>query len=168
MRLNVKMTEDNSFPLASLIPLFPDLKERATVELFQTDGMTGLLPIAVRAPEPLSALAIFYNEETGAILERRYLVKKTGPTLPPMPGLPAGLQGWSTENSADPNAHGWASFSLPQHTGVVVAISYRGACDTWTTPWTSGAPAGVQLATSGKCLEDGLGPTGTQSFATAE
>ena len=165
MRLNVKVTEDNSFPLASLIPLFPDLRKRATVELFQTDGMTGLLPIAVRAPEPLSALAIFYNEANGAILERRYLIKKTGPTLPPMPGLPPGLQGWSTANSADPNAGGWASFSLPRHTGVVVAISYRGACNTWTTPW-SGAPSGVQLATSGKCLEDGLGPTGTPSFAT--
>ena len=164
MRLNVKMTEDNSFPLASLIPLFPDLRKRATVELFQTDGMTGLLPIAVRAPEPLSALAIFYNEANGAILERRYLIKKTGPTLPPMPGLPPGLQGWSTANSADPNAGGWASFSLPRHTGVVVAISYRGACNTWTSPW-SGAPSGVQLATSGKCLEDGLGPTGTPSFA---
>ena len=41
--------------------------------------MTGLLPIAVRAPEPVSALAIFYNEETGAILERRYLDQEDRP-----------------------------------------------------------------------------------------
>ena len=30
--LDVKVTEDNSFPLASLIPLFPDIKRRARVE----------------------------------------------------------------------------------------------------------------------------------------
>ena len=28
-RLDVKVTEDNSFPLASLIPLFPDIKRKA-------------------------------------------------------------------------------------------------------------------------------------------
>lgn len=165
LRLDVKVTEDNSFPLASLIPLFPDIKRKAVVELFQTDGMSGLLPIAVRAPEPASAMAIFYNEANGAILDRKYFVKKTGPGLPGLPGLPASLQGWSTENPSDPNAQGWASVQVAGKTGVVVAISYRGACGTWGAPGPSGPPPGVFIEPTGSCLEDGLGPAGTPSYA---
>jgi hypothetical protein len=157
MRLEVKLTEDNSFPLASLIPLFPDIKRKATVELFQTDGMLGLLPIAVRAPKPQSALAIFYDEASGTILDREYLIEKTAPGGPGLPGLPAGLQGWSTEVAfADPR--GWASVTpLSSETGVVVAISYRGACGTWGGSAPASAPPGVFIEPSGKCLEDGLG-----------
>ena len=82
MRLEVKVTEDNSFPLASLLPLFPDIKRKAAVELYQTEGMSGMLPIAVRAPKPQSALAIFYDESSGAILDREYLLEKTAPGGP--------------------------------------------------------------------------------------
>ena len=160
MRLEVKVTEDNSFPLASLIPLFPDIKRKAAVELYQTDGLSGLLPVAVRAPEPVSAMAIFYNEDTpGLILGRKYFVKKTAPGGPGLPGLPNSLQGWSTENPPD-TAQGWASVPVARHTGVVVAISYRGACN--TSP-----PPGVTVATSGRCLEDGLG-TGAPTFTTVD
>ena len=53
--LDVKVTEDNSFPLASLIPLFPDIKRKARVRIEQSEAQSGgLLPIAVRVPKPLA------------------------------------------------------------------------------------------------------------------
>ena len=63
--LDVKVTEDDSFPLASLIPLYPDIKRKARVQIEEVEGVSGLLPIAVRVPKPLSAAAVFYNESTG-------------------------------------------------------------------------------------------------------
>jgi hypothetical protein len=157
MRLNVKVTEDNTFPLASLIPLFPDLKRQATVKLVQGEGVAGLLPIAVRAPEPASMMAIFYNEGTGTILARKYFVKKDLSAA----GLPGGVQGWSTENTLYANdQQGWARVNLQSpNTGVVVAISFRGACNTWvpTSSGGPGPPPNVTVEPSGPCFEDGLG-----------
>ena len=158
MRLDVKVTEDNSFPLASLIPLFPDIKRKAVIEIQEAEGVGGLLPIAVRAPEPTTVMAIFYNEANGAILDRKYLIKATG-------FAPTGLQGWSTENPADPNAQGWASVPVQGKTGVVIGVAYRGACNTWDpTLYPSGPPAGIVIESSNACFEDGLGP-GATTFA---
>jgi len=141
MRLNVKVTEDNTFPLASLIPLFPDLKRQATVKLVEGEGVNGLLPIAVRAPEPASMMAIFYNEGTGTILARKYFVKKDLSAA----GLPGNLQGWSTENTLYANdQQGWARVNLQSpNTGVVVAISFRGACNTWVPTSSFRTPLGT-------------------------
>jgi hypothetical protein len=138
MILDVKVTEDNSFPLASLIPLFPDIKRRARVEIQEAEGITGLIPIAVRAPEPVSA-AVYYNEQNGNILAVKYFVKPSGILF----GLPASLQGWTTSNSEDSGT--WASFAPPVGTGVAIAMSFRGACNTNlpnpnTKIVTSGAP----------------------------
>ena len=44
-----------------------------------------------------------------------------------------GLQGWTTENPEDPNAAG-LRLVLARTTGVVMAISYRGACNTNPPP----------------------------------
>ncbi|MDW8339451.1 MAG: pilus assembly protein TadG-related protein, partial [Thermoleophilia bacterium] len=142
MTLDVKLTEDNSFPLFSLIPLYPDIKRKARVEIREAEGITGLLPIAVRAPEPLSAAAVFYDENTGNIRAVRYFVKNSS-----ISGLPGGLQGWTTFNPEDPNT--WASFAPTSETGVVIATSYRGACAT-------NLPAGnTRIATTAApCFED--------------
>ena len=43
--VDVKLTEDNSFPFASLIPLFPDIKRKARVEIQEIEGLSGLLPV---------------------------------------------------------------------------------------------------------------------------
>jgi hypothetical protein len=171
MRLDVKVTEDNSFPLASLIPLFPDIKRKAVVELFETDGMSGLLPIAVRAPEPESALAIFYDESdpNKTILGREYLLEKTGPTGTGWvtgSTLPSGLQGWSTEVALG-NPRGWTSFVPSARTGVVIAVSYRGACDTWGGTAPATPPPGIYHEPVGRCLEDGLGQ-GVPSYTTVD
>lgn len=149
MTLDVKVTEDNSFPLASLIPLFPDIKRKAKVEIQQTEGISGLLPIAVRAPVPVSAAAIFYDESNGNILRVRYLVsdQKQGVTVP---GLPGGLQGWTTLNPDEPTT--WASLTPSSRTGVVIATSFRGACN---TSLPAGNPTSQNIQTGpAPCFED--------------
>jgi hypothetical protein len=143
MTLDVKVTEDNSFPLASLIPLFPDVKRKARVEIQQSPGGDGILPIAVRAPEPASAAAVFYNEDNGAVLEVKYLVKSTT-----ISGLPGSLQGWTTLNPQDLDT--LARLNPPaETTGVVMAISYRGACDTNLPPGNTNITTSVA-----PCFED--------------
>lgn len=136
--LDVKVTEDNSFPLASLIPLFPDIKRKARVEVREAQGISGLLPIGVRLPKPESAAAVFYNELTGAILDVKYFCEVPGG----FGGLPAGLGGWTTLDVTNPQCNSWASVNIGQKTGVVVATSVRPACGFGTPPGT--AP----------CLED--------------
>jgi len=147
--LDVKLTEDNVFPLFSLLPFFPDIKRKARVEIREAEGLNGLLPIAVRAPEPVSAAAVFYNEANGNILAVKYLVRDPG-----IAGLPGSLQGWTTFNSEDPSP--WASFQTAATTGIVLAVSFRGACNTGlpnpnTKITTQAAP----------CFEDNL-PTVSQ------
>ena len=100
--LDVKVTEDNSFPLASLIPLFPDIKRKARVEIQEAEAISGLLPIAVRAPEPVSAAAVFYNEANGRHPRSQVLRQEATGIL----GLPSGLQGWTTEQHATTRAPG--------------------------------------------------------------
>jgi hypothetical protein len=137
LTLDVKVTEDNSFPLASLIPLFPDIKRRARVEVQQAEGVTGLLPIAVRVPKPVSAAAIFYDETPGQtygnILDVKYLCDSPG-----LPGVPTGLGGWTTVDpfntqgpggiSMCPDPTAWANVAVPDASGVVVALSFRPMC----------------------------------------
>ena len=140
--LDVKVTEDNSFPLASLIPLFPDIKRKARVEIQEAEGISGLLPIAVRAPEPVSAAAVFYNEANGSVLAVKYLVKNNS-----IFGMPGGLQGWSSFNTEDSST--WANFTPAGATGVLLAVSFRGACNT-------GLPSpNTKIVTTGApCFED--------------
>lgn len=120
--LDVKATEQDS-PLMGWRPFWPDIKRKARVEIQEVEGLNGLIPIAVRAPEPVSAAAIFYNEATGNILKTKYFVKNSG-----IFGLPANLQGWSSYNTEDLST--WASFVPAAATGVAVAVSFRGACNT--------------------------------------
>jgi Flp pilus assembly protein TadG len=161
--LDVKVTEDNSFPLASLIPLFPDIKRKARIEIQEAAGITGLLPVAIRAPEPVSAAAIFSDHSDGTIRAVKYLVRKPTGIF----NLPAGLQGWSTENSED-LTNTWAQFTPPAGTDVTIAVSFRGACYDSSIPGYPNSPptqTKIALALTGPCFQDqGFtsvnGPTG--------
>ncbi len=142
--LDVKLTEDNSFPLFRYLPFFPDIKRKARVEIDQIESLSGLLPIAVRIPRPLSAAAVFYNENSGLILDVRYMCESTN-----VGGLPAGLGGWTTldpTNNQGPMGTSlcpsWTPpFNVGARTGVVVATSFRPACDIANPP-------------PGPCLQD--------------
>ena len=141
MTLDVKATEANNDLLFGLVPFVADIKRRARVEVQEVESVSGLLPIAVRAPEPVSA-AIFYNEGDGSIRGVKYFVRNSS-----IFGLPASLQGWSTYNSEDPDP--WARFTPNAKTGVAIAVSLRGACDT-NLP----SPNTKIVTSSAPCFED--------------
>ena len=126
--LDVKVTEDNSFPLASLIPLFPDIKRKARVQIEEGAGMEGLLPIAVRVPKPLSAAAIYVDETNGQILDARYFNDVCEPSaftgcLSPMP---TGLDHWTTDDGSGGNRADITT--MPSQVGVVIGLSFRPRC----------------------------------------
>jgi Putative Flp pilus-assembly TadE/G-like len=145
--LDVKVTEDNSFPLASLIPLFPDIKRRARVEIQEAEGISGVLPIAVRAPVPVSAAAVYYNHANGNILSVRYFVRSNG-----IINMPATLQGWTTQNPDDP-VGSWTSFSPPPAASVAIAVSFRGACNT-NLPAPNATTRRITISPGPNCFED--------------
>jgi len=123
--LDVKATENDSPLLWGWLPFLPDIKRKARVELQQIEGLSGLLPIAVRVPRPVSGAAVFYNEANGDILAVRYLKPKDG-----VANLPAGLEGYSTLDDED-LIGSWATIpALPGRTGVAIGLSFRPACGT--------------------------------------
>ena len=134
--LDVKVTEDNSFPLASLIPLFPDIKRKARVRIEEGSGFSGLLPIAVRVPKPVSAAAIYVNETPGLntfghILAAHYFNDICEPPnfADCLASIPGGLDQWTTATDPVSGAGNQALVSgLPAQTGVVVALSFRPKC----------------------------------------
>jgi hypothetical protein len=140
--LDVKATEDKASQIWGLIPFSASPQRTARVEIQQALGLNGMLPIAVRAPVPVSAAAVFYDESNGNILAVKYLVKNNS-----ISGLPGSLQGWTSFNPQD--ASTWAQFHPAADTGVLIATSYRGACNT-------GLPAGnTNIQTSpAPCFED--------------
>jgi len=144
--LDVKATEANSPPLFGFLPLWPDVKRKARIEIQEAEGVTGLLPIGVKIPRPLSAAAVFYDEQTGSILDAKYFCEDNT-----IFGLPPGLGGWSTFSS-DPSCSftSWASFNVAATTGVAIATSFRPRCG-------AGSPPAVD-----PCLDASPADIGTQ------
>jgi Putative Flp pilus-assembly TadE/G-like len=150
--LDVKATEQNNQPLFGWLPLAPDIKRKARIEIQEAEP-EDLLPIAVRVPKPQSAAAVFYDESSGPTNGQIQAVKYfheqcTTTNLTCDSSIPAGLGQWTTFDAATGN---WAQFNPGPNMGVVIATSFRPACNTTTPP----IPAGVVVATGpGPCLED--------------
>lgn len=127
LHLDVKVTEKN---VGAFFGLFtPDVKAKARVEIQQVLGINGLLPVAVRVPEPRSIAAVFFDESNGSILAVSYLNKQDPP--PPF-GIPTNLTRWTTSavlvdgQLADARP---ASFVMPgARVGVAVATSFFPPC----------------------------------------
>ena len=137
--LDVKATERDVSPLWKLIPLFPDIKRKARVQIEEVEGLTGLLPIGVRLPQPLSAAAVFYDEASPtksilAIKPFRQVCLDPDNTIDCIVGVPPGLGHWTTMPDPADTTGTWASFNVAAKTGVVVATSVRPACGTGTPP----------------------------------
>jgi hypothetical protein len=139
--LDVKATEDDSPNLFRYLPFTPDINRKARVQINQIEGINGLLPIGVRVPKPVSTAAVFYDETNGTILGGsngiKYFCELKSP--PPGFGVPSGLGAWTTYNTSDPAcAYTSTSFSdsvpVTDHTGVVVATSFRPRCDATASP----------------------------------
>jgi len=127
--LNVRGTEQYSSPLFGWIPFAPSIKRQATVRI-QEGELNGLLPIAVRVPKPVSAAAVFYDETSGNIQAVRYFHERCvngPPALPCDATFPSGLGQWTTLAEGGGN---WAQFTPTANTGVVIATSFRPACNT--------------------------------------
>ena len=163
--LDVKATHQDPPLLWSLLPLFPDIKRKARVQIEEVSGLTGLLPIAVRLPQPLSAAAIFYDEgsptkEILAIKPFRQVCLDPDDLSDCIVGVPPGLGHWTTMPDPVDLAGTWASFNVKAKTGVVVATSVRPACGAGTPP--AGPPC---LSTSpsviGTPIDDLCGGSGT-------
>lgn len=138
--LDVKATEADSPLLWRWIPLFPDIKRKARVEIQEVDGLTGLLPIAVRLPQPLSAAAVFYDEASptkeilGVKPFRQVCIDGEAPTDCIL-DAPPGLGQWTTEPKVGSGGT-WAKLAVRPQTGVVVATSVRPECGKGTPPAT--------------------------------
>src|SRR5207247_1333353 len=130
--LNVRGTEQNSSPLFGWIPLTPSIKRQATVSIQEAE-LRGLLPIAVRVPKPTSAAAVFFDETNGSIQAVRYFrqICTTTPAVACDASVPPGLGQWTT---IDPTGGNWAQFTPGPNTGVVIATSFRAACNTGAVP----------------------------------
>ena len=151
--LDVKATEADAPLIWGLLPIFPDIKRKARVQIEEVEGLTGLLPIAVRLPQPLSAAAAFYDEETRDILDVRYFRQVCTPAVPGcIFGMPPGLGQWTTEPAAGDTTGSWARFPVARTTGVVVATSVRPACGSGSPP--ARAPCLEDSGWSGRPIDD--------------
>ena len=132
--LDVKATEDDAPLLWGMLPFFPDIKKKARVEIQEPAGLTGLLPIAVRLPQPRSAAAVFYDESTGLILDVEHFREVcTAMVVECIDDAPVGLGQWTTDPPITDNGS-LASFHVAPRIGVVVATSFRPACGPGTPP----------------------------------
>jgi hypothetical protein len=136
--LDVKATQQDAPLLWRYLPFFPDIKKKARVQIEEISGLTGLLPIAVRLPQPLSAAAVFYDEasvgkEILDVVPFRQVCTDSEPTC--LLDAPPGLGQWTTEPKAGSGAD-WARFVARPQTGVVIATSVRPLCGVGTPPAT--------------------------------
>lgn len=132
--LDVKGTEQDSPLLWGWLPFSPDIKKKARIRIEEGEASSGLLPIAVRVPKPVSAAAIFFDERPatfGNILAARYMCEPAGT----IPGIPTGLGGWTTLDLTNTQGAGgtsicpsWTNVNVPPTAGVAIALSYRRAC----------------------------------------
>ena len=122
--LDVKVTDEDAPLLFRFIPLFPDLKARARVEVLKVIGARGVLPIGVPEVDPRFVGVLFVNEDApnpnNAIVGRSLLDDIDETTLPP--GDPLSSMGvWQRAGITPVNLNGNESFSV-----IVVASRNTG------------------------------------------
>jgi len=77
--VDVKGTDEDAPLLAGLLPLSPDPKAKARVEIRQVLEENGMLPFAVPEIDPAAVGAIFVNENTGLVVDWQLLIPSGGP-----------------------------------------------------------------------------------------
>jgi hypothetical protein len=111
--LDVKGTDHDVPLLTGLIPIRPDAKSTARVEIHQVLEQSGMLPWAVPEPDPAAVVALFVNEDSGSVQAQR-LSKADDPNLP--------FLEWSTSPPGDP-FHVSKVDLQSENTGVVILVS---------------------------------------------
>ncbi len=113
--LDVKATDLDAPLLFRWIPLFPDLKSRARIEVRKVTGARGILPVGVPEVDPRYVGVLFVNEDAAdansAIVARSLLDDVDETTLPP--GDPLQSMGvWRKDSISPVNLGGNESFSV--------------------------------------------------------
>lgn len=109
--LDVKATDDDAPLLWGLLPLSVSPKAKARVEIRQVRAQSGMLPWAVPEIDPRRVVALFVNEDTGAIFDFQMLDPAEDPTLP-----------WS-EWRTMAGQEGVRLGSANDNTGVIILVS---------------------------------------------
>ena len=114
--LDVKATDHDVPLLTNLIPLRPDAKSKARVEIRQVKEQMGILPFAVPEIEPAAVAAIFVDEDTGNVNTMPQLLCKVS-TCTGLPAPDDKLSYWSTTVGND------LVNLASDNTGVVILVS---------------------------------------------
>ncbi len=80
--LDVKATDDEAPLLWGLIPFSASPKTSARIEIRDLASARGLLPWAVPEIEPRAVIALFVNEDTGAVFDYQELIAQDDGSLP--------------------------------------------------------------------------------------
>ncbi|HEX4745710.1 MAG TPA: Tad domain-containing protein [Gaiellaceae bacterium] len=120
--LDVKATDEDVPLLWGLLPLFPDIKARARVEVTQIVEQNGMLPWAVPEVEPAAVAAVFVDESSGDVIAAQRLESRDDPTLPFHEWVTPGMD-WRTDPPTEvvPNASRVDLAS--ENTGVVILVA---------------------------------------------
>ena len=120
--LDVKATDEDVPFLLGLLPILPDIKSRARIEVRQLVEQAGMLPWAVPEVEPAAVAALFVDENSGDVIASQRLDKRDDVNLPFDEWVTSGLD-WSTDppSEAVPNA---SRVDLTfENTGIVILVA---------------------------------------------
>jgi hypothetical protein len=112
--LDVKGTDHDVPLLTWLVPIRPDAKSKARVEIRQVVQQSGMLPWAVPEVDPAAVVALFVNEDAGTVIKGQRLTKRDVASLP--------FLEWSTSEPTDPGGISKVDLQT-ENTGVVVLVS---------------------------------------------
>jgi hypothetical protein len=118
--LDVKATDEEVPLLWGILPLFPDIKARAMIEVNQVVEQSGMLPWAVPEIEPAAVAALFIDENSGDVIGAQQLEKHDFTSLPFDEWVTSGLT-WSGDNPAGELVPNASRVDLRfENTGVVI------------------------------------------------
>ena len=118
--LDVKATDEEVPLLWGILPLFPDIKARAMIQVNQVVEQSGMLPWAVPEIEPAAVAALFVDENSGDVIGAQQLEKHDFTTLPFDEWVTSGLQ-WSGESPVAELVPNASRVDLRfENTGVVI------------------------------------------------
>jgi Putative Flp pilus-assembly TadE/G-like len=112
--LDVKATDHDVPMLTNFFPVKPDAKSKARVEIHQVVEQSGMLPWAVPEFDPAAVVALFVNENNGAVLAGQRLMKMDDPNIP--------FLEWATSPAGDPLGVSKVDLAS-ENTGVVILVS---------------------------------------------
>jgi hypothetical protein len=120
--LDVKATDEDVPSLWGFLPLFPDIKTRARIEVTQIVEQNGMLPWAVPEVQPAAVAALFVDENSGDVIAAQRLEQRDDVTLPFSEWVTSGLD-WSTTPPTEVVSNASRVDLQFENTGVVILVA---------------------------------------------